>query len=170
MTAWAWRAPGLWKHHNPSAHHYHPSMKHPREKRGKSLAETGNPHRASIPLASVKMTQLIKGHTSTPSGGYLRSSPRLVEFCVLQVKSSVNLIIKAIWYRGSLLFFAAAICLVLWQADGKPPQALYLGITLNTALAFLTSLAKVAFPHRGGAGSAQVDAFSSPSWPTADSY
>jgi hypothetical protein len=56
-----------------------------------------------------------------------------------------NLIIKGIRYRGSLLFFAAAICLVLWRADGKPPQALYLGITLNTALAFLTSLAKVAF-------------------------
>ena len=63
----------------------------------------------------------------------------------MQVKSSVNPIIKGIWYRGSLVFFAAAICLVLWQADGKPPQALYLGITLNTALAFLTSLAKVAF-------------------------
>lgn len=38
-----------------------------------------------------------------------------------------------------------AICLVLWHADGKPPQALYLGITLNTLLAFLTSLTKVAF-------------------------
>ncbi|KAK1757953.1 hypothetical protein QBC47DRAFT_294486, partial [Echria macrotheca] len=38
-----------------------------------------------------------------------------------------------------------AIILLLWYFNGKPPPNWQLGITLNTVLAFLTSLAKVAF-------------------------
>ncbi|KAK4194537.1 hypothetical protein QBC40DRAFT_290624 [Triangularia verruculosa] len=45
---------------------------------------------------------------------------------------------------GGLLCLIA-IFLLLWHADNRPPEALYLGVTLNTVLAFLTSLAKVAF-------------------------
>lgn len=37
------------------------------------------------------------------------------------------------------------IVILLWRADGKPPPNLNLGLTLNTILAFLTSMAKVAF-------------------------
>lgn len=40
---------------------------------------------------------------------------------------------------------AAAIIVLLWRCDGKPPPKLGLGITLNTVLAFLTSLTKMAF-------------------------
>lgn len=35
--------------------------------------------------------------------------------------------------------------MLLWRFDGKPPPKLGLGITLNTVLAFLTSLTKMAF-------------------------
>ncbi|KAK0725856.1 hypothetical protein B0H67DRAFT_571729 [Lasiosphaeris hirsuta] len=38
-----------------------------------------------------------------------------------------------------------AIVILLWRSDGRPPPSMRLGITLNTVLAFLTSLAKVAF-------------------------
>lgn len=38
-----------------------------------------------------------------------------------------------------------AIAILLWRFDGKPPPNMYMGLTLNTVLAFLTSLAKVAF-------------------------
>lgn len=34
---------------------------------------------------------------------------------------------------------------MLWRTDGKPPPSLRLGLTLNTILAFLVSLARVAF-------------------------
>ena len=37
------------------------------------------------------------------------------------------------------------IILLLWYFNGKPPPNWQIGITLNTALAFLTSLTKVAF-------------------------
>ena len=40
---------------------------------------------------------------------------------------------------------APAIVILLWRCDGNPPPNLGLGITLNTVLAFLTSLTKVAF-------------------------
>ncbi|KAK3337607.1 hypothetical protein B0T19DRAFT_481899 [Cercophora scortea] len=39
----------------------------------------------------------------------------------------------------------SAIIVILWRADGNPPPTLYMGVTLNTVLAFLTSLAKIAF-------------------------
>ncbi|KAK0658496.1 hypothetical protein QBC41DRAFT_331942 [Cercophora samala] len=38
-----------------------------------------------------------------------------------------------------------AIFVLLWRADNRPSEEMYLGVTLNTILAFLTSLAKVAF-------------------------
>lgn len=38
-----------------------------------------------------------------------------------------------------------AIIVILSRADGKPHQDLFLGLTLNTLVAFLTSLTKAAF-------------------------
>ncbi|KAK1830659.1 hypothetical protein QBC39DRAFT_353569 [Podospora conica] len=55
------------------------------------------------------------------------------------------------WWMPEILsqlgavFCLAAIIILLWWCDGKPPPNMGLGITLNTVLAFLTSLTKVAF-------------------------
>jgi len=38
-----------------------------------------------------------------------------------------------------------AIVILLWRCDGKPPPAFRAGVTLNTVLAFLTSLTKALF-------------------------
>jgi len=35
--------------------------------------------------------------------------------------------------------------MLLWRCDGKPPPAFRAGVTLNTVLAFLTSLTKALF-------------------------
>ena len=39
----------------------------------------------------------------------------------------------------------AALIIILWRADGHAPPDMHLGVTLNTVLAFLSSLAKVSF-------------------------
>ncbi|KAK4183932.1 hypothetical protein QBC35DRAFT_506964 [Podospora australis] len=49
-----------------------------------------------------------------------------------------------------------AIVLILWHADGKPPEEMFLGMNLNTVLAFLTSLTKVAFMVPIAEGLAQL--------------
>lgn len=77
-------------------------------------------------------------------GGFPRYCRKLGVCCVLWV-GSIEFTVLLSSLTLILSDMSAGIVILLWSADGDPPPNLRHGLTLNTILAFLVSLARVAF-------------------------